>query len=77
MKTIGQKRVKTDFNPEKNELVDQIQNKSAELIDLTESIKEVGSQANLRGSERNRLIAIAQTHFETAAMYAVKANFTD
>lgn len=32
-KTLGQKRVKADFNPAKNDLVDQIKNKSAELID--------------------------------------------
>lgn len=29
--TLGQKRVKAEFNPAKNDLVDQLKNKSAEL----------------------------------------------
>ena len=69
--TLGQKRVKADFNPAKNDLVDQIKNKSAELIDLIELMRYPGS------SEKQRLIELAQTDIETACMYAVKANFTD
>lgn len=69
-KTLGQKRVKADFNPDKNEVVDQIKNKAAELIDLIETLKQDGN------GERNRCAALAQTEVETAAMYAVKANFT-
>lgn len=70
--TLGQKRVKAEFNPSKNEIVDQIKNKAAELIDLTEQLRVEG----LSG-ERHRLISIAQTEAETAAMYAVKACFTE
>jgi hypothetical protein len=69
--TLGQKRVKADFNPAKNDLVDQIKNKSAELIDLIELMRYPGS------SEKQRLIELAQTDIETACMHAVKANFTD
>lgn len=69
--TLGQKRVKADFNPAKNDLVDQIKNKSAELIDLIELMRYPGS------SEKQRLIELAQTDIETACMYAVKANFTN
>jgi hypothetical protein len=69
--TLGQKRVKAEFNPAKNDLVDQLKNKSAELIDLCESIRGEGS------GEKQRLISLAQTSFEEAAMWAVKANFTD
>ncbi len=36
-KTLGQIRVKADFNPDKDEMVDQIKNKAAELIDLIEA----------------------------------------
>jgi hypothetical protein len=75
--TLGQKRVKADFNPDKNELVDQIKNKSAELIDLLESMRNIGTQAEKVSGEKQRLIAIAQTEIETACMYAVKANFTE
>jgi hypothetical protein len=70
--TLGQNRVKAEFNPEKNGIVDQIKNKSAELIDLVETLR-----ANETTSEKHRLISIAQTEIETAAMYAVKAVFTE
>jgi len=69
--TLGQKRVKADFNPAKNGLVDQIKNKSAELIDLCETMRSEGS------GEKQRLISLAQTAYEEAAMWVVKANFTD
>lgn len=72
--TLGQKRVKADFNPSKQDRVDQIKNKSAELIDLMEGMREdpvIGS------TEKQRLISLAQTSVEEAAMWAVKANFTD
>ena len=75
--TLGQKRVKAEFNPSKTELVDLIKNKSAELIDLLQSMKPVGSAAEIFGSEKIRLIDIAQTEIETACMYGVKANFTE
>lgn len=70
--TLGQKRVKAEFNLSKNEIVDQIKNKAAELIDLTEQLRVEGISG-----ERHRLISIAQTEAETAAMYAVKACFTE
>ena len=74
MSTLGQRRVKADFNPAKNDTVDQIKNKSAELIDLIDSMRNLP----LTGTgEKQRLISIAQTEIETACMYAVKANFTD
>lgn len=75
--TLGQKRVKAEFNPDKNELVDQIKNKSAELIDLLESMRNTGSYAQKVHSEKHRLISLAQTSYEEAAMWAVKANFTE
>ena len=68
--TIGQKRVGVNFNPSGEEIVDQIKAKSAELIDLCESMKT-------SMPERNRLIALAQTNFEIASMFAVKANFAE
>ena len=73
--TLGQKRVKAEFNPDKNELVDQLKNKSDELIDLIEQVRGDG-KAMISG-EKARLIAIAQTEIETACMYAVKSCFTN
>jgi hypothetical protein len=72
--TLGQRRVKADFNPAKNDLVDQIKNKSAELIDLLETMRNLP----LTGTgEKQRLVSLAQTAFEEGAMWAVKANFTE
>jgi hypothetical protein len=55
--------------------VDQIKQKTAALIDLVEELKlaaqNVGSQ-----SEMIRLCALAQTAYEDAAMWAVKAATT-
>lgn len=72
--TLGQRRVKAEFNPAKNNLVDQIKNKSAELIDTLESMRNLPITGT---GEKQRLISIAQTEIETACMYAVKANFTE
>lgn len=70
--TLGQRRVKAEFNPAKNELVDQIKNKAAELIDLIETV-DAGQE---RSNEQRRVMALAQTNIETGCMYAVKALFT-
>jgi len=70
--TLGQKRVKAEFNPAKNGTVDQIKNKAAELIDLIETLRTEDASGEL-----HRVIALAQTEVETAAMYGVKACFTD
>lgn len=70
--TLGQKRVKAEFNPAKNGTVDQIKNKAAELIDILDSMRESESSG-----EKQRIISIAQTQIETAAMYGVKACFTE
>lgn len=61
--TIGEDRVRTKFNPSANGLVDQIKQKSAELIDLCETLK----------AKDPRCAALAQTHYEDASMWAVKA----
>jgi hypothetical protein len=75
--TLGQKRVKAEFNPAKNDLVDQIKNKTAELIDLLESMRVAGTTAQQTHAEKHRVISIAQTEFEGACHFAVKACFTD
>lgn len=60
--TFGQKRVRTAFNPSTENMVDVIKQKTAELIDLCEEIK----------TKDPRLASLAQTHYEDAAMWAVK-----
>lgn len=61
-KTIGEQRVRTAFNPSLEGVVDQIKQKTAELINMCEELK----------SKDPRLAALAQTDYEKAAMWAVK-----
>lgn len=61
--TVGEQRVRTTFNPSQDDTVSQIKQKSAELINLCEELK----------SKDGRLASLAQTAYEEAAMWAVKA----
>lgn len=61
--TIGEQRVRASFNPSNDTVVDQIKQKTAELINLCEELKK----------KDGRLASIAQTEYEGAAMWAVKA----
>lgn len=62
-KTIGEQRVRTDFNVSGSTFVDDIKQRTAELINVCESLKE----------KDPRLASLAQTTYEEAAMWAVKA----
>jgi hypothetical protein len=62
-KTLGEMRVRTTFNPSQTATVDLIKQKSAELINLCEELKQ----------KDGRLASLAQTSYEEAAMWAVKA----
>lgn len=62
-KSFGERIVRTDFNPANNGVVDQIKQKTAELINLCDELKE----------QDGRLASIAITTYEQAAMWAVKA----
>jgi len=62
--TLGEKRVRTSFNPSAISIVDTIKQKVAELINICESIK---TPNNVREA------SVAQTEFESAAHWAVKA----
>ena len=61
--TVGEQRVRTTFNPSQDSVVDQIKQKTVELINLCETLKE----------KDGRLASLAQTSYEEAAMWAVKA----
>ena len=71
-KTLGESRVRTNFNPSSEDLVQKIKDKSAALIDIVAEIHYEGENAD-RAKERARLVALAQTAYEQAAMWAVKA----
>lgn len=62
-KTLGEQRVRTSFNPSETDLVSTLKQKSAELINICEELK----------SKDGRLASLAQTTYEEAAMWAVKA----
>jgi hypothetical protein len=61
--SLGEQRVRTSFNPSNDGLIDKIKQKSAELINLCEDLK----------AKDARLASLAQTNYEDAAMWAVKA----
>ncbi len=64
--SIGAHRVRENFNPSHDNVVDKIKRFTADLIDLCEDLKEL----------EPRLASIAQTSYEEAAMWAVKAATT-
>jgi hypothetical protein len=64
--TLGEQRVRVSFNPSGDNIVDKIKRLSADLIDLCEGLKD----------NDPRLAALAQTAYEEAAMWAVKAATT-
>jgi hypothetical protein len=66
--SLGEDRVRTKFNPSAKTTVDQLKSQTAALIDLC----ELGRLAAV-DPEADRLWSLAQTYYETAAMYAVKA----
>lgn len=72
MSSLGEYRVGIDFNPSGDEKVNQIKRAAADLIDLVASI-QTQPQTATDYDEVHRLKALAQTHVEDAAMWAVKA----
>ena len=71
--SIGEDRVRVKFNPSADSTVEKIKQKTAELIDLCEQNKRRDFDTTSVNSEVNRLWSLAQTHYEDAAMWAVKA----
>lgn len=74
--TKGEYRVGINFNPSADDMVSKIKRAAADLIDLIETIRvpDVHDQGSaLHSNEVARLKALAQTHIEDAAMWAVKA----
>lgn len=67
-KTLGETRIRTDFNPGNNDRVQNLKEKFAHLINEIDALPSPPGQ-----SEAGRLKAIAMTTVEEAAMWAVKA----
>jgi len=69
--SLGEKRVRSAFNPSGEGNVNCIKNDTAKLINVCEEMKpKAGEPVD---GEKMRLIALAQTTYEEAAMWAVKA----
>lgn len=71
-RTKGEKMVRVEFNPSGEGVVYDIKRHAAEQIDFVESLRE----RFLGNNEAQRLISLAQTAYEEAAMWAVKAATT-
>jgi hypothetical protein len=69
--TLGEKRVRTEFNPSKAGNVEFIKQTTAKVIDVLEELKK--DERHQHNGETLRLISLAQTAFEDAAMWGVKA----
>ena len=78
--SLGAQRVRESFNPSGHELVDKIKRYTADLIDLCAELRikpgEGMSISDRSENEQRRLVALAQTAYEEAAMWAVKAATT-
>ena len=66
-KTIGEQRVRTDFNVAQMDTVDTIKGKTASLINLVDTMRDLDP----------RLASLAMTAYEEAAMWAVKLATTN
>lgn len=74
--SLGSDRVRGSFNPSNDDVVANIKARTADLIDLCEQGKgrdQATSRGQPQSSEAIRLWALAQTAYEEAAMWAVKA----
>ncbi len=69
-KTLGEKRVRTDFNAAVTNIVDDINKKAAELINL---INAIPIKDGVDTGEFARCRAKALTEIEDGSMWAVKA----
>jgi hypothetical protein len=73
--SIGARRVRESFNPSMSNTVDKIKRYTADLIDLCEDLKQL-VPPTVHPGEQHRLVSLAQSSYETAAMWAVKAATT-
>ena len=76
--SVGKDRVRAGFNPSGDKRVESIKSLSAQLIDICEDLKVRPNPETFphQVAEQNRLCSLAQTAYEEAAMWAVKAATT-
>lgn len=75
--TLGERRVRISFNPNQAPHVGELKRQAAAFIDHCQELRPVIASARdlteEDKAELNRLLSLAQTHAEDAAMWAVKA----
>lgn len=71
--TLGQKRVRTSFNPSADNKVDVIKQKHAELIDLVNEMEFPEGKDETEKGEFIRLKSLAMTEIQSAGHWAVMA----
>lgn len=71
--TLGEARIRVNFNPSNDDLVHVVKSEAASWIDLVNGVGDALDVDDDKKGEFRRLQALALTHMETAAMYAVKA----
>lgn len=71
--TLGESRVRVSFNVSGSTLVERFKQKSAELINVLEQMRAINNPGTKVNPEFERLLSLAQTDYESAAMWAVKA----
>lgn len=71
--TLGEKRVRSAFNPGNNDKVQNLKEKFAHLINDIDDLNRYHEPDHAVSEEKKRLIDIAQEKTEEAAMWAVKA----
>ena len=71
--TLGEQRVRTTFNPSSEDIVQKIKDTTAALINMVAMVKYEDEKGTQKAGERARLVALALTAYEEAAMWGVKA----
>lgn len=71
--TLGEYRVGIDFNPSGDPHVTKLKQLAADFIDACERAIDAVPASKAVDGEFKRLMALAMTHAEDAAMWAVKA----
>ncbi|HAT3998581.1 TPA: hypothetical protein I9Y90_000063 [Elizabethkingia anophelis] len=70
-KTLGQIRVRTESDVTKADDISLIKQLTANLIDMLEDLRK--DNRSMIDPEKQRLISIAQSKYEEACMFAIKA----
>jgi hypothetical protein len=72
--TLGERRVRANFNPSAAPQVERLKRMAADFIDECAAMRQLAVGRDTADAiEIQRLLSLAQTHIEDAAMWAVKA----